>query len=94
MIQNTDVNEVGNQAPTSTSTDAITNADNPIDKAAGQVCESESSIQQTCPTLLLEHTIALLNIFWLHIVSQHKVCTHSVSSLCFTHPNMRFNTAT
>ena len=54
MIQNTNVNEVGNQAPTSTSTDAITNADNPIDKAAGQVCESESSSQQTCPTLCLK----------------------------------------
>ncbi len=42
MTQNTVVSEVSNQAQTLTSSDATTNADNPIDKAAGQVCESES----------------------------------------------------
>ena len=40
MTQNTVVSEVSNQAPSLTSSDATTNADNPIEKTAGQVCKS------------------------------------------------------
>lgn len=49
MTQNTVVSEVGNQAPILTSSDATTNADNPIDKAAGQVKSFGKKFQQGTP---------------------------------------------
>lgn len=49
MTQNTAVSEVGNQAPTLTSSDATTNADNPMDKAAGQVKSFGKKVQQGTP---------------------------------------------
>ncbi|KAL0047351.1 hypothetical protein WJX82_001169 [Trebouxia sp. C0006] len=49
MTQNTVVSEVSNQAQTLTSSDATTNADNPIDKAAGQVKSFGKKVQQGTP---------------------------------------------